>query len=168
MIMVFVTLVKNDDISRGFFSFLQSFDFLGCKGCKSIKNSPKWKKILSVMLHVSVTLHHRFLSKHFCLQPFFAKDSVSLLHTYLTIFMRWSNGGHQRENFRSLGLQIAAKFISNTVSDFRSIAWTSFICNGNDFSWNFWVLSFCYRLLVIEKCLEKCLYHMIAIYGTHV
>ena len=47
---------------------------------------------------------------------FFAKDWVSLLFAKLTIFMRCSHGGHQNENFWSYGLQIAGKFISDTLT----------------------------------------------------
>ena len=55
----------------------------------------------------------RLLSKHFCLQPFFPKDSV--------------HGGHWKESFWDLGHQIAGKCISDTLSDCRSIACTSLI-----------------------------------------
>ena len=71
---------------------------------------------------------------------------------------------------------------SNTISDSRSVACTSFVYCGSNFSWNFrvlwgvlkksrleqssgrdWVselnstLSFYYHSSVAEKCLEKCL-----------
>ena len=42
----------------------------------------------------------------------------------------------QRENFWSLGLQIAGNCISDTLSDCRSIACTLFVCSGSKFSWN--------------------------------
>ena len=62
------------------------------------------------------------------------------------------------------------KFISNTLSDCRSIGCTSFVCSGREFSWNFrvswgiywdWVLwlssrlSFYYCFPVVENYLEK-------------
>ena len=50
--------------------------------------------------------------------------------------MRCSHGGQQRKNFWSLVLHIAGKFISNTLSDWRSIACTSFVYSGSDFFWN--------------------------------
>ena len=79
----------------------------------------------------------RLLSKQFCLRLFSTKVSVSLLFTWLNISIRCSHSGHQRENFSSLGLLFARKFISDTLSDFRSIASTSFVCSGFNFSWNF-------------------------------
>ena len=51
--------------------------------------------------------------------------------------MRCFYGWHQRQNFWSLGLQIAWNCIPDTLSDFRSIACTSFVCSGSNFSWNF-------------------------------
>ena len=47
----------------------------------------------------NVSYEARVLSKHFCLQPFFPKDSVSLLFAQLTISMRCFHGWHQRKNF---------------------------------------------------------------------
>ena len=41
-----------------FFSFIPNFDFLGCWWGKRAKNVPKWQKIISVMLHISGTIHH--------------------------------------------------------------------------------------------------------------
>ena len=37
-IVIFGTHLKNDDISRCFFSFFQNVDFLGCSGAKRAKN----------------------------------------------------------------------------------------------------------------------------------
>ena len=51
--------------------------------------------------------------------------------------MRCSHGGYQSENFWSLSFQIAGKFISDTLSDCRSIACSSFVCSNSDISWNF-------------------------------
>ena len=47
---------------------------------------------------------------------------------------------HQNENFWSLGLQIAGRHISDSLSDCRSIACTWFVCRGSNFSWYFRVL----------------------------
>ena len=53
-------------------------------------------------------LHHcHLLSKHFCLQLFFPKDSVSLVFAKLSDSVRWPHGRQQRENVWNLGLQIA-------------------------------------------------------------
>ena len=41
-----------------FFSFFQSFDFLGRWGGKRAKNGSKMTKILPVALHISGTIHH--------------------------------------------------------------------------------------------------------------
>ena len=57
----------------------------------------------------------RLLSKHFCLQLFFAKDWVFLLFALITISMKCSQGGHQSEIPWVLSLHIAGKFISNTL-----------------------------------------------------
>ena len=80
--------------------------------------------------------------------------------------MRCSHGGYHRQKIWSLGLQIAGKFISDTLSDCRSISFTLFACSNSNFSWNFrvswgvlwyWVLqlnsrlSF-YCLPATEKC----------------
>ena len=60
----------------------------------------------------------------------------SFFTVYLSKYlMRCFHGGHQRETFWSLGLQIARKFISDSLSDWRSIACTLFFCSGSDFSW---------------------------------
>ena len=58
----------------------------------------------------------RLLSKHFCLQLFFAKDWVFLLFALITISMKCSQGGHQSEIPWVLSLHIAGKFISDTHS----------------------------------------------------
>ena len=50
--MIFGTPVQNA-ISRAFIFF----DLLG-RGSKRTKHGPKWQKILSVMLHISETIHH--------------------------------------------------------------------------------------------------------------
>ena len=47
--------------------------------------------------------------------------------------MRCFNGWNQRKNFWSLGLQIAVKCSSDTLSDCRSITCTSFVCSGCNF-----------------------------------
>ena len=78
----------------------------------------------------------RLLFKHFHLQSFFAKKSFftvclnKFLHKGLP---HW----HQNENFWSLGLQIAGRLISYSLSDCRSIACTWFVCGGSNFSWYF-------------------------------
>ena len=40
------------------FSFFQNFDFLGVSGVKGQKMAQNDKKILSVMVHISRTIHH--------------------------------------------------------------------------------------------------------------
>ena len=45
-------------ITPGIFSIFQNFDFLCCWWGKSAKNGPTWQKILSVVLHISGTMHH--------------------------------------------------------------------------------------------------------------
>ena len=57
----------------------------------------------------------KLLSKHFCLQLFFAKDWVFLLFALITISMKCSQGGRQSEIPWVLGLHIAGKFISDTL-----------------------------------------------------
>ena len=57
----------------------------------------------------------KLLSKHFCLQLFFAKDWVFLLFALITISMKCSQGGHQSEIPWVLGLHIDGKFISDTL-----------------------------------------------------
>ena len=66
---------------------------------------------------------NRLLSKHFCLYLFFTKDSVSLLFAKLTV--------------SKFFLQSTGKFISNTFSDCRSIASTSFVWRDSciEFYW---------------------------------
>ena len=51
-------------ICPGVFSFVYNFDFLGCKGGggeggskRTTKNDPQFQKILSVTLHISVTIY---------------------------------------------------------------------------------------------------------------
>ena len=42
--------------------------------------------------------HYHLLSKHFRLQLFFPKDSVSLVFAKLSDSVRWPHGRQQREN----------------------------------------------------------------------
>ena len=59
MIMIFGALVSKDDISRYFFSFCFSiFIFQVVKGVTRQKVIQNTKKILSVMLQISRTIHH--------------------------------------------------------------------------------------------------------------
>ena len=55
--------------------------------------------LISKALIDSYINHKRFLSKHFCLQPFLPKDSVSLLFTWFSGSVGWPNGRHWRESF---------------------------------------------------------------------
>ena len=57
VIIIFGTRVPNDNISRHFFIF-SKFWFSEFLEGKKAKNRPKWQKILSVMLHISGTIHH--------------------------------------------------------------------------------------------------------------
>ena len=57
MVMIFGTLVLNDDISRWFFSVSQNFDFLSCQWVKMAKKGPKSKQNLSVTHHISGAIH---------------------------------------------------------------------------------------------------------------
>ena len=75
----------------------------------------------------------RLLFKHFYLKGFFTVCLNKFLHEGLP---HW----YQNENFWSLGLQIAGRLISDSLSDCRSIACTLFVCEGSDFSWYFRVL----------------------------
>ena len=58
MIVIYGILVQNDDISRGFFSFLKKFWYSGLLGGERPKNGPKWEKTLSVMLNISGIIYH--------------------------------------------------------------------------------------------------------------
>ena len=58
MIVIYVTPVSNDDISRHFFHFFWNFNFLVVRGVKRQKNWPIWQKIMSVALHISGTISH--------------------------------------------------------------------------------------------------------------
>ena len=58
MIIIFGTLVQNDDISRRVFHFFKISIFWvvgGVKGQKVVQND---KKILSVVLHISGAIHY--------------------------------------------------------------------------------------------------------------
>ena len=54
----FVHFFKNFFFFFFFFHFSQNLDFLGCYWVKRAKNGPKWPVILSVLLHISGTIHH--------------------------------------------------------------------------------------------------------------
>ena len=54
MIVIYGRLCKII-ISPGVF---QNIDFFGCYGGKRAKNGPKLQKIVSVMFHISGTIHH--------------------------------------------------------------------------------------------------------------
>ena len=58
MIMSFGVLVRNNDISWQFFHFFKILIFWVVRGGKKAKNGPKWKKIMSVVLHISRNIHH--------------------------------------------------------------------------------------------------------------
>ena len=45
---------------QAFFPFLR-FSFFGLLGGKRAKNGPRWKKIMSVAIHISATMHHMIL-----------------------------------------------------------------------------------------------------------
>ena len=91
----------------------------------------------------------RFLSKHFCLQPFSPKDS--LLFALFTISVRYTHGGYRSKKFWNLCLQIAGKCISLYITaKYDFFPWTSvqntsvlpcllifFVCSGAYFSWSF-------------------------------
>ena len=64
------------------------------------------------------------------------------------------HGEHQRKNVLNLGLQIAGKCISDTLSDYRSIVCTSFFCNGSNFSWNVKVLWAVSKKNWLERCIQ--------------
>ena len=57
-IMIFGTLLLNDDISRLFFQFFEIFIFWAVSRVKGQKMAQDDKKILSVALHVSRTIYH--------------------------------------------------------------------------------------------------------------
>ena len=63
----------------------------------------------------------RVLLTHFCLQPFFPQR-----FSFFTAFLVLS---------LYLGFQLADKCISDTISDCRSIACTSFVWSGSNLSW---------------------------------
>ena len=58
LIMIFGTLVLNDDISRPFFYCFEIFIFWAVRSVKGQKIAQDGKKILSVALHISGTIHH--------------------------------------------------------------------------------------------------------------
>ena len=58
MIMSFGVLVRNNDISWQFFHFFKILIFWVVRGGKKAKNGPKWKKIMSAVLHISRNIHH--------------------------------------------------------------------------------------------------------------
>ena len=58
----FLVLKCKMMITPGIFSIFQNFDFLCCWWGKSAKNGPKWQKILSVVLHISGTIHYMIIS----------------------------------------------------------------------------------------------------------
>ena len=56
-------------------------------------------------------LYKQVSFKHFCLQPFLLKDSVSLVFAQLSGSMAWAHGRHRRKHVSNLGLQIVRKCI---------------------------------------------------------
>ena len=58
MTMGFVTLPQNDDMSWGFFSFFQNFDFRVARRVKGQKMVQNEKNIQSVALHISGSIYH--------------------------------------------------------------------------------------------------------------
>ena len=58
MTVIYVTPLKNDNISKCFFHFFQNFDFLGCWGVKGEKAFQSDKTILSAALHISGMIHY--------------------------------------------------------------------------------------------------------------
>ena len=85
--------------------------------------------------------------------------------------MRCSHDEHQRENLGILGLQIAEKFIFDTLSDCRSLACTSFVCSSSDSYQNFkifmgsfmrlsFITQFKIEFLVLFTCCRKVLAKM--------
>ena len=56
------------------------------------------------------------------------------------IYLLSLHGENWKKNFGNLGVQIDGKYISDTLSDHRSIVCTSFVRSDSNFSWNFKVL----------------------------
>ena len=68
-------------ISAGAFFIFSKFSYFGLLGGKKAKNSPKWQKILSVMLDILGTIYHMIviygthvqddnISRHFVFSKF--------------------------------------------------------------------------------------------------
>ena len=95
----------------------------------------------------------RLLSKYLCLQSLFPKDSVSLLFVYFTITLRYPHGGHWRKKFWKLGLEIAGKCISNTLSDCRSIVckWLINMIFSMNISWEYHRFPVCLYLATFTQ-----------------
>ena len=114
---------------------------------RKINSKNKNMHEISIIILIYWKLGFRFLSKHFCLQLCFPKDSVSLLFVYFTITVSYPNGGHWRKIFRNLGLEIARKSISDTLSDCRSITCKSLINMIFFFEYQLRIPPFCHVCL---------------------
>ena len=100
----------------------------------SISKNVYIDKLDDIVSKYNNTYHNRLLSKYFCMQLIMG-ERFSFFTVYLVNYWWFSfHDGQQRENFWSLCLKIAEKFISNTLTDCRSIGCTSFFCNGSKFS----------------------------------
>ena len=88
MIMVFGTLVYNDDVSRSFFHF-GYFHFLGCLGDKRPKNCPRWQKNPVCCTSYLRTIYHKILINGIHVQ----KDNIS--RCFFTFFPSFNFQGQQ-------------------------------------------------------------------------
>ena len=87
IIVIFGTHVQNDNISRCLFHFFWILIFRVFRELKG-KKWPQMKKILSLSLHISGTVHHMIVFWHTCLKWY-----LHLFSTFFKIVIFWAFWG---------------------------------------------------------------------------
>ena len=92
--------------------------FISCVNCFGLRH------VLFTSLTYLVLFSLRLLSKHFCLQLFFLKDSFFVLYGQFSGSVGWLHGRHRSKNFGTLCLPIAGKCIFLVVFlEFYRVLW---------------------------------------------
>ena len=100
-------------ISPGFFKFIPNFYFWGQWWGKKAKNGPKWQKIMSVIFHISGSIHHMidFFSVHIC-KVMTSQDAFFIV---LKFWCSLLSGGYKGKKWPKMTKISVSLYISGTV-----------------------------------------------------
>ena len=119
MIVIYGTL-SNDDIFAKFFFIFSKFWFSGLLGGNRAKNSPKWQEIMSVVLHISGTIHHMIVI-------FGTQMQNDIARSFFKFFQNFSFSGCQKGERAESGPKSPKPVCRAFVSQEPYITWSSFM-----------------------------------------